>query len=117
MKHGLRLSLLKQHMMHQGHHHLCALHELCWALRDLRLHRLDCTQAPRLAAFGVGQAAALDAAGAALAGFGAAAAKVMAAACAETLQALQTRLDLFAQRQVRTRPCGRHIQSSIAHAS
>jgi len=85
----------------QGHRHMRALHELCWALRGLRLHRLERAQPPRLAAFCAGQAAALDAAGAALEGFGAAAAEVMAAACAEALQTLQTRLDLFAQRQAR----------------
>ena len=82
-----------------------ALHELCWALRGLRLHRLERAQAPRLAAFCAGQAAALDAAGAALEGFGAAAAEVMAAACVEALQALQTRLNTFAQRQARARTC------------
>ena len=85
----------------QAHHHLHALHELCWALGGLRLHRLDAAQAPRLSAFAADQAAALRAAGAALAGFSAAVADVMVAGCTEALQALQARLDQFAQRQVR----------------
>lgn len=85
----------------QAHRHLHALHELCWALGSLRLHRLDAAQAPRLSAFAEDQAAALRAAGTVLAGFSTAIADAMVAGCTEALQALQDRLDQFAQRQVR----------------
>ncbi|KAK9840828.1 hypothetical protein WJX81_007516 [Elliptochloris bilobata] len=83
----------------QAHHHLRALHELCWALGGLRMHRVDLAQAPSLSMFTAEQATALGAAGATLASFSAATAAVMVAGCAEALQALQGRLDHFAQRQ------------------
>ena len=85
----------------QAHRHLHALHELCWTLGSLRLHRLNAAQAPRLSAFTEDQATALRAAGAALAGFSTAVADAMVAGCTEALQALQERLNQFAQRQVR----------------
>ena len=85
----------------QAHRHLHALHELCWALGSLRLHRLDAAQAPRLSAFAEDQATALRAAGTVLAGFSTAVADTMVAGCTEALRALQDRLDQFAQRQVR----------------
>ena len=86
----------------QAHHHLRALHNLCWTFGELRLHRLDPSQTPALAAFSAQQAAALDTTGVALGTFETAVSEVMAAGCAEALQALQSRLDQFALRQVST---------------
>ena len=86
----------------QAHHHLRALHNLCWTFGELRLHRLDPSQTPALAEFSAKQAAALDTTGVALGTFETAVYEVMAAGCAEALQALQSRLDQFALRQVST---------------